>query len=1045
MLSRNERTARRCRAASWALLCLLLVVVSLGSASNAFAANPGTAPNLPGTVGGPGTTTGASTGTLVAAVMETVGYVSQAQLLSQSGLGSMLERLGSLLYLCSIFSAILAVAIAGRYEVALWLLIGPPMFHFLIAPPPAGTDVGAGAEWQFGAFKDTFMRNRVLKGADVKLSEGQNVSWFFHSFNIVVSDTIQQLITFITDGQIRQQMLFQTRQQVMGDLLATNVESPNLMGYVAFLNQVCSAEMDAGRLLALGQRDPNFRNSPDYQRAVKTYCDTYENEKTLKELPNGSPAKQYVAELQKSHPDTIKLEALAGKQSCKQLWAWLMVGIKDQARIAIGASLDSRVQTTAPDDIYSRIIRDINAKITSEEDSRRANNAPPFECAGANGTTVTRPPPDGAELTQLIFSAWIVRKVLSQDNRGQMLAQFAQHGGIELQPYNYTSEQSMQAALDIQQRFRIERMAETTRYEAYTIAMTLPYIQGAGLYILATVFPFFAMLVLIPGQAGSFFMWCALWIWFKSWDVGWALVMVADELLWSLMPHSAHFRLGAVGGPNAYDAPITIFEAAFGGDSSYNLATYYMLVSGMLTAVPVLSANAILGSKKAVAGILLDGVKTMGTALATHVGDQISVEQIHLNRIDFRREMAAAREAFRNLLPLHIEMLVESQMWGSGQALSNEEIGRMTDQMLKNYRDTVGERYKNAGIGANLDADEAQLRKDIGSPAQIRARLERYGSASGSERNKFLALSKALVKQADGSYKELGQEGALGEVLRQAKAGAMLKSVRENSPAAAAAMAPLDAIAKQANITIPEKAPEFKDPDAALKFKDPLERFDYRAGPSSEYDVLRRSLEHQRSLGHYFQGMAQQMGVRLEKNGVQTELVAAALSKSPATYLLGEALKMGDDGTAKLGIAFWEAGMQYERSAGRMSLTLLNLSQKDYYYQATKSDTWRFYDNIRAGVTLREEWWNTPDAPANNRALAHYAAQRSRDESSAYVARFFGQIMGDPSIPAGAYTLDKINDVRTGIMTQLQGTWAEGALNRLGESGDALFQRLGVK
>ena len=137
--------------------------------------------------------------------------------------------------------------------------------------------------------------------------------------------------------------------------------------------------------------------------------------------------------------------------------------------------------------------------------------------------------------------------------------------------------------------------------------MNLPYFQGAFLYILALTFPFFVLILLIPGKASSFFAWMGLWFWVKFWDLGWAFVMVIDDLLWEMMPHSAHYDPGV--DPN--DSPMTVLETAFTSDPSYSTGFYYNLIGILLTLVPIISAQVFLGSKVVIAQTLLDGAKMM--------------------------------------------------------------------------------------------------------------------------------------------------------------------------------------------------------------------------------------------------------------------------------------------------------------------------------------------------------------------------------------------------------------------------------------------------
>ncbi len=952
----------------------------------------------------------ASVGTLVAAVMETIGYVSQAKILnSENGLGGMLQKLGALIYIGSILSALLAVALAGRYDVALWLLVGPPMFNFLIAPPPEGTNIGAGAEWHFGAFTDADNRkDKIVRGADVDIAEAQKVSWFFHAFNVVVSDMVQQFVKLITNDKVRQQMLFMTRQHVLEDLFAGVVDSPDLFGFAAFLNATCSEEMDAARIISLGQRDPDFRNSSEYKAAVKYYCDNFDKPRTISGVPKSGGAFRYLKDLKMlNDAEDVEIERQIGKATCKQMWSWMLEGMEKAAKQTLGLSLAQRVYTKAPKEVFEQIVNDINTKMTSEKTLGDKTSTPPFQCAGGGGGGVTTPNVsslDSSELVQLMFSAWMVRKVFSQDSKGQMLAQFAEHANVQLQNSYYTGDSSLEAADAIQRRFRVERMAEVTKYETYTLAMTLPYVQGAGLYVLATLFPFFALLVLIPGQAGSFFMWCALWVWLKSWDIGWALVMVADELLWSLMPHAAYFNNVKAEEANPYSNPITIFEAAFNGDYGYNLSSYYMLLAAMITAVPILTANAVLGSKKAVAGILVDGMKTMGTALGVNVSNNISADQITVRGNDFHREQFTFKFAARELMANQVDLLASNQMWrGDGVNVDSSMVGGFIDRAVGQYVGSVEKEYTAAGRGGFDRAAEEKsarefLAQRLGSAEEIQQRLASQGPRAGGTNNKFRALAQSRVRGADGVERELGNKEAMMEVLRQAQAGPMfdraadavdMKGFTEGMRGVAEKMGLIGA-----GEAIPQRNWEFVDNADASRFADPLTRTDYRTAPSWEFESLRRSMEYQRSLGDYMLGASEM--VTQATAGSLDWATGAAVVNPVAGAIAAQPIQW----QASLSAALHDTGTHYSRSYEYLAGRYQEMSQKEYAFNSTNTDTWRFYDNIRAGTALREEWWNSPDAPADNRAMAHYTAVRQRDISTMYLSEFAGKIAGNPTMAA---------------------------------------------
>jgi hypothetical protein len=177
------------------------------------------------------------------------------------------------------------------------------------------------------------------------------------------------------------------------------------------------------------------------------------------------------------------------------------------------------------------------------------------------------------------------------------------------------------------------QQATAQKYEAFTFAMLLPYLQGTLLYVLALTFPFFALMILVPGKAGSFFMWMAGWLWLKSWDLGWAFVMVIDDVLWNLMPHSSVYDPHR--DPN--HGPASIFESAFNGDMSYSLTGYYSILGVLMTAVPLITGRIILGGKFAIGGALIKGLSGLAQSLGGAASDWVAVGQVY--KMDALKEM----------------------------------------------------------------------------------------------------------------------------------------------------------------------------------------------------------------------------------------------------------------------------------------------------------------------------------------------------------------------------------------------------------------------
>jgi hypothetical protein len=171
---------------------------------------------------------------------------------------------------------------------------------------------------------------------------------------------------------------------------------------------------------------------------------------------------------------------------------------------------------------------------------------------------------------------------------------------------------SVQGSEDQLRRVKAQEQGTNRKYEAFTFLMILPYFQGAFLYGLAMLYPFFSFLVLVPGKADGFLNWLALWAWVKSWDIGWAVVMITDKLLWEIMPHSTFYDLSDSSGYT----PVNLMEMHYSGDFSYSLALYWTVIAALVSSVPVITAEIILGAKKGISSVLLGGANDISERLS---------------------------------------------------------------------------------------------------------------------------------------------------------------------------------------------------------------------------------------------------------------------------------------------------------------------------------------------------------------------------------------------------------------------------------------------
>lgn len=600
-----------------------------------------------------------SVGTVAAAALETMGYKAQSQVLTD--LEKMLNSLAALIFTGCVLSAIFTIAVGGQYRAALWLLIGPTLFYFVLYEKTTAS----GTLWQLG----TYPTNASLKVTEVEAAlgrsmENEQVSQFFHKYNKLISSIVTNLVRVLTDETPKAQLRFMTRQRLTDEFIRSRVRGDGINALTQYTFAQCSDMIDSARTVALGHRDMRFRGTPEYRTAEERYCKSLqENRSTMTEGPAKQYAKTLVGNFQANQaPNTdvgtrmvgmLKFDGysqcktrlnlndpsalvLERPLSCEQLWCLMGLGVtKEMQDIFIKAG-NKVLPKDIDDATMEGILKEIEAKLVdkplyADSPGNPASQPTPLRCETATGSGTT---PRDLSLIPVIVGGYLLRKELTSDPSNEMIRQVFENAGINREAYRFTLNSSPEQRQETVRRLNQHQLAEAAYAEVYVFAMMLPYLQGVILYILALTFPFFALLILVPGYASSFFTWLTLWAWVKLWDVGFAMVMIADNVLWNLMPHSSNISLLRDPG----HGPASVFESAFYGDPAYSLATYYVMLAIMLNSIPVLMGQFILGSKKAVGGILIDGSKNLQNLLGKASADWAAVSDQISNTDRIREE-----------------------------------------------------------------------------------------------------------------------------------------------------------------------------------------------------------------------------------------------------------------------------------------------------------------------------------------------------------------------------------------------------------------------
>ena len=253
-------------------------------------------------------------------------------------------------------------------------------------------------------------------------------------------------------------------------------------------------------------------------------------------------------------------------------------------------------------------------------------------------------------------------------------------------------------------------VGQKTKYaEVYSWALMIPYFQGLALYYLAIAYPFAALMVIIPGWHKTIFTWVTFWAWIKLWDLGFALVKVAERSIWAMIGNGSNMqhlidqvkKMSALGyvdvqcnGSNCIIPDVTystgtegmtdmvatfqIFGRALSLAASLDLdlanSYYIYIMAALYFAVPAITGQIILGAKAGASGIVNGfvsgfGEKVSAGAQSGFTGD---MSQRVKSNVGSLGQAAYGKEMRRSGLGL--EALNDTNR-GADAGLLNSELG----------------------------------------------------------------------------------------------------------------------------------------------------------------------------------------------------------------------------------------------------------------------------------------------------------------------------------------------------------------------------------
>lgn len=556
-------------------------------------------------------------GTLIGSVLESTGYHYQEAVL-EAFQAPFENEVGGLLYILAIVLAITYTATQGGFKMSAWLLIGPPLFFSIIQVQQTIPN----ARWEFSEqTRNNEEGDAARQEADEAQEAQASVSMVFAKYVEMISATVSSIVSTISDGRENADLWFLIKAELYA---ATHTSESSDVGLTHLIHHGLLINCAEVVYWARAIEDPIFRDfdpndpllpviasqiqkskdffAPSKQNAQENFDRAYKETRfnvteesarylAAQVLPEGFSFEELESETKRIQDKTF---------SCQDVWRAVIDGILNDSGDKYKTLMKTAEDHGIPEDTIKNLFLQANGIDTGD---------PLVFDEEENGPDV-----GGPEVNRIvrIIALYHLRNESRRPDMGSWISQMAGRHEARLIRTQLDGESSMY------ERSRLSVLEWAEKERLIHSAASLPYYQGLLLYLLGTTFPFFALLLLIPGKHTGFLMWFALWFWVKSWDIGFAIVMLLDDLLFALFAIEQQdfgkVRELQVGSEEA-DMKLTMASLAE-LDPTFQLATYYSLVGVALMAVPIASAQIFLGTMAQGAGLIEKGSRAFSDNFA---------------------------------------------------------------------------------------------------------------------------------------------------------------------------------------------------------------------------------------------------------------------------------------------------------------------------------------------------------------------------------------------------------------------------------------------
>lgn len=493
-------------------------------------------------------------GKAVGAAMETLGLYAQAQILNS--FQDVFSSLGALIFTCSALGAIISVAVFGNYRQALYLVLGPALFWWMLGARQPVTQTLYQRGGRFLPEEQTAIidvARRSVEGVGVAPTNltgvgKAEVSQFFALYDNVISSVIKQAENLILDTVKNQDYRLAARERILSRIYSSRSNDPE---YLSLIDLALGSNCQP--LLALEQEISSTRFGA-YDSAYQGHVKRRLNLLRQKQFNIPQELIPYIRSLGYQ---------LAPQQlvTCDDIWEFTQRG----------AELASAKLKHEIDLLPAGTEREVNQQ--AYDDVEKV----------LNKAAKLSPAMSGAKASQIMASLYL-KNSLEQSGLSALASKISERTPWD--PFRYRGIFGNVQVME----------AQGYKMKIIMMAMAVPYFQGLLLYILCCAFPFFCFLLLIPSRATGFLTWASLWLWVKSWDLGFSVVDFIKDIYWYLMPQITAGRNANNMTNVDINNGLTILKDLYLHDPLSGITTYWLLGSILTLSVPMVTAQLCLGA-----------------------------------------------------------------------------------------------------------------------------------------------------------------------------------------------------------------------------------------------------------------------------------------------------------------------------------------------------------------------------------------------------------------------------------------------------------------